>query len=150
MAAMCFGYTGIVDFLEPAKAQPYYKRIGQHYEEANNRSASMIMTSAQTHHLLTLCCCGSEVMWGTMSFQRKMLALAYTGRRLSATCCVPVHHWMQWKCGWGQVCFETASIVQTTIKALIIPHFPVGCTSHHGIAVVCCSQSSLQGCKLLS
>eukprot|EP00878_Enallax_costatus_P040062 GHUV01046039.1.p1 GENE.GHUV01046039.1~~GHUV01046039.1.p1 ORF type:complete len:267 (+),score=86.37 GHUV01046039.1:352-1152(+) len=29
--------AGIVDFLEPAKAQPYYRRMGQHYEEANNR-----------------------------------------------------------------------------------------------------------------
>lgn len=29
--------AGIVDFLEPSKAQPYYRRIGQHYEEANNR-----------------------------------------------------------------------------------------------------------------
>ncbi|WIA40104.1 hypothetical protein OEZ86_013511 [Tetradesmus obliquus] len=32
--------AGIVDFLEPGKAQPYYRRIGQHYEESNNRQAA--------------------------------------------------------------------------------------------------------------
>jgi hypothetical protein len=29
--------AGIVDFLEPDKGQPYYRRIGQHYEESGNR-----------------------------------------------------------------------------------------------------------------
>lgn len=33
----CLYTAGIVDFLPPDKAQPYYLRIGQHYEEAHNR-----------------------------------------------------------------------------------------------------------------
>jgi hypothetical protein len=33
----CVKAAGLVEFLEPAKAAPYYKRIAQFYEEVNNR-----------------------------------------------------------------------------------------------------------------
>jgi hypothetical protein len=33
----CSKAAGLVEFLEPGKAAPYYKRVAQFYEEANNR-----------------------------------------------------------------------------------------------------------------
>lgn len=33
----CAKAAGLVEFLEPGKAAPYYKRIALFYEEANNR-----------------------------------------------------------------------------------------------------------------
>jgi intraflagellar transport protein 172 len=33
----CVKAAGLVEFLEPAKAAPYYRRIAQFYEEVNNR-----------------------------------------------------------------------------------------------------------------
>jgi len=37
----CAKAAGIVEFLEPAKAAPYYRRIAQQYEDANNRCGSV-------------------------------------------------------------------------------------------------------------
>lgn len=40
----CAKAAGLVEFLEPAKAAPYFRRIAQLYEEVNNRCARMPVT----------------------------------------------------------------------------------------------------------
>lgn len=55
----CVKAAGLVEFLKPAEAAPYYRRIAQLYEEANNRCADTPRLPVQLRALI-IGVCGCE------------------------------------------------------------------------------------------
>jgi hypothetical protein len=50
----CVKAAGLVEFLKPAEAAPYYRRIAQLYEETNNRCADTLPDCLANHRCCAL------------------------------------------------------------------------------------------------